>query len=78
MTSIEGQETLRSLTTVLQNTEAAQACVKNVLTVLNEALATRTFLVGERVTLADIACVCNLLLLYKQVRSRGNRSKGIG
>ena len=28
---------------------------------------TKTFLVGERVTLADITVVCNLLLLYKQV-----------
>ena len=28
---------------------------------------TNTFLVGERVTLADITVVCNLLLLYKQV-----------
>lgn len=38
------------------------------LSVLNKVLDTRTFLVGERVTLADISCVCNLLLLYKQVR----------
>lgn len=52
---------------VLQGTEAAQACIKNIFAVLDEALATRTFLVGERVTLADISCVCNLLMLYKQV-----------
>ncbi len=52
----------------LQATEAAQGYVKTVLSVLNEALATRTFLVGERVTLADITCVCNLQLLYKQVK----------
>lgn len=51
----------------VQATEEAQHTVKTVLGVLNEALATRTFLVGERVTLADIACVCNMLLLYKQV-----------
>ncbi len=30
-------------------------------------MLTKTFLVGERVTLADIAVCCNLLLLYKQV-----------
>jgi elongation factor 1-gamma len=41
--------------------------VRGCLEVLDAALATRTFLVGERVTLADISLVCNLLLLYKQV-----------
>lgn len=38
-----------------------------VLDVLNKALATRTFLVGERVSLADITVCCNLLQLYQQV-----------
>ena len=41
--------------------------IKKILTVLNNALLTRTFLVGERVTLADISVACNLLMLYKQV-----------
>lgn len=50
----------------LQNTEQAQAKLKGVLTILNNVLENKTFLVGERVTLADISCVCNLLLLYKQ------------
>lgn len=53
---------------MIQATEQAQDTVKKVLAVLNGVLATRTFLVGERVTLADISCVSNLLLLYKQVR----------
>ena len=48
--------------------------VKKALTVLNTALLTRTFLVGERVTLADIAVGCNLLMLYKQVSP--NKNKG--
>lgn len=52
---------------ITQATEQAQETVKTALHVLNEVLATRTFLVGERVTLADITCVCNMLLLYKQV-----------
>lgn len=52
---------------MLQNTEAAQNQLKTVLGILNNILATKTFLVGERVTLGDITCVCNLLLLYKQV-----------
>ncbi|XP_071833687.1 elongation factor 1-gamma-like [Apostichopus japonicus] len=50
-----------------QNTERAKAQVKKVFDYLNEYLKTRTFLVGERATLADISVACNLLLLYKQV-----------
>ena len=41
--------------------------IKKSLTVLNNALLTKTFLVGERVTLADISVACNLLMLYTQV-----------
>ena len=52
-----------------QNTKEAQEHLKKVLSVLNKTLQTRTFLVGERVTLADISIVCNLLLGYKQVGS---------
>ena len=59
---------------VLQATEVAQNCIRNVLNVLNKVLATRTFLVGERVTLADISCVCNMLLLYKQVSLEDNNA----
>ncbi|KAG9340526.1 hypothetical protein JZ751_021346 [Albula glossodonta] len=40
---------------------------QRVLSVLNEYLLSRTFLVGEAVTLADITVVCALLLLFKQV-----------
>ncbi|XP_064417729.1 elongation factor 1-gamma-like [Latimeria chalumnae] len=50
-----------------QATEHAKEEVKKVLGVLDLHLQTRTFLVGERVTLADIAVVCSLLWLYKQV-----------
>eukprot|EP00731_Ephydatia_muelleri_P035644 Em0144g14a len=50
-----------------QATKQAQDTLKSLLGVLNNALATRTFLVGERVTLADISVVCDLLLPYKQV-----------
>ncbi|KAL4631508.1 elongation factor 1-gamma [Arapaima gigas] len=50
-----------------QATEQAKEDVKRVLTVLNQHLNTRTFLVGERVTLADISVACSLLWLYKQV-----------
>ncbi|KAJ8394070.1 hypothetical protein AAFF_G00054140, partial [Aldrovandia affinis] len=50
-----------------QATEQAKEEVKKVLAVLNQHLNTRTFLVGERVSLADISVVCSLLWLYKQV-----------
>ncbi|KAL7863079.1 hypothetical protein SRHO_G00120630 [Serrasalmus rhombeus] len=50
-----------------QATEQAKEEVKRVLAVLNQHLNTRTFLVEERVSLADITVVCSLLWLYKQV-----------
>lgn len=55
-------------THTLQAVKQAQDAVKKCLEVLDASLATKTFLVGERVTLADITLVCNLLLLYKQVK----------
>merc|ERR1712098_673933 len=48
-------------------TDRAKEDVKAVLKTLNDHLLNRTFLVGERVTLADIAVACTLLNLYKQV-----------
>lgn len=50
-----------------QATEQAKEEVKRVLTVLNQHLNTRTFLVGERISLADISVACSMLWLYKQV-----------
>ncbi|XP_062380035.1 elongation factor 1-gamma [Sardina pilchardus] len=50
-----------------QATEQAKEEVKRLLAYLNQHLNTRTFLVGERVSLADIAVACSLLWLYKQV-----------
>uniref|UniRef100_A0A4X1VNB2 Elongation factor 1-gamma n=1 Tax=Sus scrofa TaxID=9823 RepID=A0A4X1VNB2_PIG len=50
-----------------QATENAKDEVRRVLGLLDAHLKTRTFLVGERVTLADITVVCTLLWLYKQV-----------
>merc|ERR1711910_52737 len=48
-------------------TERAKEDVKAALKCLNDHLLTRTFLVGERLSLADIAVACTLLSLYKQV-----------
>jgi len=49
------------------NTEQAKASIKKVMDLLNNHLLTRTFLVGERVTQADISVACNLVMLYKHV-----------
>jgi len=48
-------------------TDRAKEDIKAALKTLNDHLLTRTFLVGERVSLADIAVACTLLSLYKQV-----------
>jgi len=48
-------------------TDRAKEDIKAALKTLNDHLLTRTYLVGECVTLADIAVACTLLSLYKQV-----------
>jgi len=48
-------------------TDRAKEDVKAALKTLNDHLLTRTFLVGERLSLADIAVACTMLSLYKQV-----------
>merc|ERR1711981_905231 len=48
-------------------TERAKEDVKTALKTLNDHLLTRTFLVGERLSLADIAGACTMLSLYKRV-----------
>jgi len=49
------------------STERAKEDVKAALGALNSHLLTRTFLVGERVSLADISVACTMLNLYKLV-----------
>ncbi|KAG8146634.1 hypothetical protein E2320_013762 [Naja naja] len=56
-----------------QATEYAKEEVKRILSLLDSHLKTRTFLVGERITLADITVVCTLLWLYKQPYENVNR-----
>lgn len=51
-------------------TEKAKADITAVLTMLNQHLASRTFLVGEAVTLADIVVFASLLDLFKLVVDR--------
>merc|ERR1719466_549548 len=50
-----------------QATERAQADLKAALAALNDHLKLKTFLVGERISLADICCMANLLMPYKWV-----------
>jgi len=50
-----------------QDTDRAQTHIKKCMSLLNEFLESRTFLVGERVTLADISLCCNMMMLYAQV-----------
>ena len=59
---------------LFQATEQAKEETKKVLAVLNQHLNTRTFLVGERVSLADVSVACAMLWLYKQVRTAPHRS----
>lgn len=50
-----------------QNNERAKDELKHILKLLNDYLLTRTYLVGERITLADIAVSSDLLLLFQWV-----------
>lgn len=50
-----------------RNNEQAKNELKNILQVLNNYLLTRTYLVGERITLADITVACDLLWLFQLV-----------
>jgi elongation factor 1-gamma len=50
-----------------QNHERAKDELKHILQLLNNYLRTRTYLVGERITLADIAVASDLLLLFQWI-----------
>jgi len=52
----------------VQKEDAAKEAVKKALGVLNDQLMTRTYLVGDAVTLADIITFCNLIFGYTMVR----------
>lgn len=53
--------------TTPQNLQRAKDDLKRVFSFLNEHLKTRTFLVGERLSLADVAVAADLLLAYEHV-----------
>jgi len=50
-----------------QNYELAKDALNHILRLLNNYLRTRTYLVGERITLADIAVASDLLLLFQWI-----------
>merc|ERR1712004_327432 len=54
-------------------TERAKEDVKKAMTALNDHLLHHTYLVGERVTLADIVVACTMLSLYQNVLDPGFR-----
>jgi elongation factor 1-gamma len=54
-------------------TNKAKADIRKVLSILNDYLADKTFLVGERITLADIVVSLTLVYLYKLVLDLGFR-----
>jgi elongation factor 1-gamma len=52
-----------------QNHERAKDELQHILQLLNNYLRTKTYLVGERITLADIAVASDLLLLFQWVKN---------
>ena len=55
------------------STERAKEDVTKAMTALNDHLLHHTFLVGERLTLADIAVACTMISLYQHVLDPGFR-----
>jgi len=58
-----------------QDTEKAKEQIQKAMTVLNSYLTTRTYLVGERISQADITVACDLLLAYQYVLEPAFRGK---
>jgi elongation factor 1-gamma len=56
-------------------TQKAKGDIRKVLGILNEHFQTRTFIVHERVSLADIVVACTLTELYKTVLDPGFRKQ---
>ena len=49
--------------------ERAKDELKHILQLIDNYLRTRTYLVGERITLADVTIACDLLLLFQWVNN---------
>jgi len=57
-----------------QNTEKAKEDVKKAMGVMNTHLMTKTFLVGERISQADISVACTMVMLYQHVMDASFRA----
>jgi len=69
---------LPSVSAVLYNknhVDEAKTQTLRLLNILNDYLLTRTYLVGERLSVADISVACSLLLVYQHVLEPENRKK---
>merc|ERR1712026_553458 len=55
------------------NTDRAKEDITKAMNALNDHLLNHTFLVGERVTVADIAVACTMISLYQNVLDPGFR-----
>ena len=51
----------------------AKSDLRQVFACVNDYLKTRTFLVSERMTLADVSLACDLLLAYRHVADEAFR-----
>jgi len=58
-----------------EGTQRAKGDVRKVLDILNKHLQTRTFLVGERISLADIVVSMSLFYAYQRVLDSGFRKQ---
>lgn len=58
----------------LQQIARAQKDLNRTLAVLNNVLLSKTYLVGERITLADIVVACSLELPYQHVLEPSSRA----
>lgn len=56
-----------------QVTERAKEDLKKAMAALNQHLLHSTFVVGERITLADVCLCCNLLMAYQHVLDPNTR-----
>ncbi|KAL8242934.1 hypothetical protein R6Q59_013236, partial [Mikania micrantha] len=50
--------------------ENSISCLKRGLDVLNNYLASHTFLVGDGITLADIITICNLVMAFQYLMTK--------
>ena len=66
--------TLNIIDVPKQQVERSQLDLQRALDVLNNVLLSKTYLVGERITLADIVVACSLLPAYQFVSTTRTQS----